>query len=450
MLTVESGLLIGLGFLIAGLLVLLFAPAYWARAVRITSAQIRATLPLNEAEIRAEHGRLRAQHALTIHDLERELEQMRQFSAHGRIEINRRDAEIAALVRRVDQLESDIEVSENARRVLEQTITDRVPDVERHLRDAQRALEQRDQEVARLRTESSKAFRALQEAIDIGDQRKAEIARLNLRLEAGGARARDTASESGKAETALKAELEALRAKTRAQDLTIQNLEARADITNGASGAGNGVPVGAAGTNDAAAPRARNGVAPPSSGSAQLIEALEATISSKEAEIEALKSALANTDDGEPQADAAGTGRSVSTRRGRGRRETRIEELDARLTSERERARSLQSELAAANEKLARQAANFMEEMRRLGGRGARTADRRRSEFEQSRKPSLRERIVDEAPANGAGHDVRPALASGSSERASPANDDLEPAAGNGKPQRRGLMARISNFDKAD
>jgi hypothetical protein len=49
-------MLVALGFLSAGLVALVIAPAFWARAVRMTDKRLRERLPVTEDEVRAEKG----------------------------------------------------------------------------------------------------------------------------------------------------------------------------------------------------------------------------------------------------------------------------------------------------------------------------------------------------------------------------------------------------------
>jgi len=100
--TIQSGMLIALGFLAAVLLGLLIAPALWRRAVRLTTRRIKTTMPLSEMEIEADRDRIRAEYAIKMHKLEMLVEQVKLTGARQQIEINRRDA-------RVNMLEADLE-----------------------------------------------------------------------------------------------------------------------------------------------------------------------------------------------------------------------------------------------------------------------------------------------------------------------------------------------------
>ena len=95
--TIQTGMLVALGFLAASLLALLVAPAFWSRAVRLTTRRIKETMPLTDVEIRADKDRIRAEYAIKVHKLESQVEQVRLAGARQQIEINRRDASINEL-----------------------------------------------------------------------------------------------------------------------------------------------------------------------------------------------------------------------------------------------------------------------------------------------------------------------------------------------------------------
>ena len=148
MISIQSAMLMALGFLAASLLGLLVASAFWSRAVRLTTARIKQSVPVSEPEIRADRDRLRAEYAIKVHKLEMQLEQAKLERARQLIDLNRRDASISTLETDAMQLKADLEENQNARRVLEQTVTDRLPRVEARLAEAKRLLFNRDREIA--------------------------------------------------------------------------------------------------------------------------------------------------------------------------------------------------------------------------------------------------------------------------------------------------------------
>ncbi|MEQ1920284.1 MAG: hypothetical protein ABL955_13920, partial [Elusimicrobiota bacterium] len=129
-------MLVALGILLASLIVVAVLPSYRRRVERLTSDDIRGSVPLTEAEIRADKDKLRAQYAIRVHKLEAEGEQLKLSAARQRIEMNRRDARITELHDADEALKAALEENVNARRVLEHTVTDRLPRLEQQLESA--------------------------------------------------------------------------------------------------------------------------------------------------------------------------------------------------------------------------------------------------------------------------------------------------------------------------
>ncbi len=97
MITIEMVMLAALGFLTAALLALFIAPLYRRRVARLTTQMLKRSMPLTEAEIRADKDRLRAEAAIRIHKLETKVEEAAEASARQMVELNRRDATISEL-----------------------------------------------------------------------------------------------------------------------------------------------------------------------------------------------------------------------------------------------------------------------------------------------------------------------------------------------------------------
>ena len=136
---------LALGLLIAAFAGLLILPAYRRRTIRLTTEAIKRSMPLTEAEIRADKDKLRADYVLSIHKLESKLEKATLAHARQRVDINRRDAAISALEGELEQLRGSLEEHENAHRVLEQTISIRAPIAAARsiMRPARRAFQSR-------------------------------------------------------------------------------------------------------------------------------------------------------------------------------------------------------------------------------------------------------------------------------------------------------------------
>lgn len=370
-------MLVALGFLAASLLGLLVASAFWARAVRLTTARIKQSMPVSEPEIKADRDRLRAEYAIKVHKLEMQLEQAKLARARQVIDINRRDASVATLESSVMQLKSDLEENQNARRVLEQTVADRLPRVEARLAEAKRVLFNRDREIAELATTAKRSKQALEEQSSINAQKNTQIERLTTALTTrGGGRNRQAPSDGIEGEIALRSEIEVLRNKTSEQALLIDRLQRRLghspalaappksaapaqadsdtervkrDVSE-AEAAISSVRAAAGGEGDAR-----------SAAFEREIRALTAKAEDQAGEIARLKAALAAF---EQQDGAAGGGLKDS----KIALKARLGSAQAHSDQQTATIAKLRAELAATHERLARQAAHFMGEMRRIGG----------------------------------------------------------------------------------
>ncbi|MGZ5919806.1 MAG: hypothetical protein ACXWJV_08420, partial [Hyphomicrobium sp.] len=120
------------------MLTLFLSPLYRRRVARLTTEFLKRSMPLTEAEIRADKDRLRAEYAIRIHKLEMTVEEAAEAAARQMVEHNRRAAAISSLEVDVARQRSSLEEHENARRVLEQTIMDRLPKVEHRLAEARK------------------------------------------------------------------------------------------------------------------------------------------------------------------------------------------------------------------------------------------------------------------------------------------------------------------------
>jgi hypothetical protein len=380
LISIQSGMLVALGFLIASLLALLLASAFWSRAVRLTTKRLKESMPMSEPEIRADLDRLRATYAIKVHKLETQLDQAKFERARQLIEINRRDASISALETDVVAIKSELDENLNARRVLEQTVADRLPKVEARLTEAKRLLFNRDREIAELAQGAKRHKAALEEATSINAQRSAEIERLSSALSTKGTRKRRTGGEpASDGEVALRAEAEALRTKTREQAMLIDRLQRRLGegyvvaAPSVSSGAGAAAPSAAAADQmdrlresladaETVLNLARTGAPLEETGRLERereLRALKARAEDQGGEIARLKAALAEFE----KAQDTGTGLKNS----RLALKARVGSAEAQAERQAETISRLRAELAAAHERLAQQAAHFMNEMRRIG-----------------------------------------------------------------------------------
>jgi chromosome segregation ATPase len=94
---VEPMMYIGIGFLVAGLLVIGVIPLVHARAVRLTQRRLEALTPLSMAEIQADKDQLRAEFAMSTRRLEMSVEQMKAKTTSQLAEIGKKSEAIGRL-----------------------------------------------------------------------------------------------------------------------------------------------------------------------------------------------------------------------------------------------------------------------------------------------------------------------------------------------------------------
>ncbi len=94
---IESTLFFTLGFLCAGFLALMIAPAIWRRAVNLTRRRIEASVPLTLNEIQADKDRLRAEFAMSTRRLEMSIKGFKEKAAEQIAEIGRSREELKRL-----------------------------------------------------------------------------------------------------------------------------------------------------------------------------------------------------------------------------------------------------------------------------------------------------------------------------------------------------------------
>lgn len=463
MITVYNAMLVVLGTLLAALVVLLLLPAYRRRVERFTTERIKRALPLTESEIRADKDRIRAEYATEIHKLEMKLEDAALGGARQSVEINRRDAQISELENLLQSQKTNVEEHQNARRVLEQTILDRLPKVEARLGEARRMLLQRDGEIASLVQTGARQTEALEQASQINVQLSQEAQRLRAALNTRAARNREAIGDPRfDGEVALRTEIEALRAKAQDQAQMIEKLQAAAAEGDEAEG------------NDEAA------------GQASEVARLKSELAKAEAGLLALESESSNTQrmaalEDENREQLSEIARLMAQLRtyedtARTRDEAdalsakaEISGLQAQVEEQKHTIEALRAEVAAGAERLARQAQHFREEMHRLSvqasegdkasGQGTAEAPRRplAERIAQPRvparssqasaeavRPASNSNVNAEAPPQRTAH----LKAVGGGDEASAADVKVEKAAST--PQRRSrLLERISNINKS-
>lgn len=213
---VQSILFFTLGFLTAGFLALMIAPAIWRRAVALTRRRIEASVPLSLADIQADKDRLRAEFAMSTRRLEMSIKGFKDKAAAQVIEINRNREELKRLSVERDGGSQSIAELEAKAGELQSELAKREDQLQRlgdRLAEADRALEERAIELEKLgRAYDEASFSASNRQIELV-ARESEVEKLagDLQLlrgqgKDGDQRMRDAAAEAKTARDALKAE----------------------------------------------------------------------------------------------------------------------------------------------------------------------------------------------------------------------------------------------------
>ncbi len=96
-----------LGFLVAGLLTLLFLPAFWRRALRLSMRRLQMLAPMSMEEVIAERDLLRAEFAVRERRLEQEVEAVKAGKAADLATIGRHASRVAEAEAELKKAEAD-------------------------------------------------------------------------------------------------------------------------------------------------------------------------------------------------------------------------------------------------------------------------------------------------------------------------------------------------------
>ena len=92
--SIEQAMYLALGFLIAGLVVLLFLPALWARASRLSMRRLQMLAPFTREEAIAQRDLLRADYAFRERKIAQDLEEAKAAKANHLLEIGRKTVQL--------------------------------------------------------------------------------------------------------------------------------------------------------------------------------------------------------------------------------------------------------------------------------------------------------------------------------------------------------------------
>ncbi|MBB6411839.1 hypothetical protein [Mesorhizobium sangaii] len=209
---VQSVLFFVLGFLCAGFLALMIAPAIWRRAVALTRKRIEASIPLTQTEILADKDRVRAEYAMSTRRLEISVKALREKVAEQLVEISRGHEAMKGLaIERMEknQVLSELGATSEMLRRREEELH-RLSDL---LKETERKLEKRALELEKLESmyddaSFSSSSRQIELVARESEMQKlaSDIALLRGQRKEADRRGQEIAAESKAARDALKAE----------------------------------------------------------------------------------------------------------------------------------------------------------------------------------------------------------------------------------------------------
>jgi predicted nucleic acid-binding Zn-ribbon protein len=181
---------VALGFLLASLLALMVAPAFWRRAVRLTRRRVEMTMPMSASDIQADKDQLRAEFAIELRRVEVALEKAKDKAARELVEANKRRVEISEIKTELEGTRGRLQEKDNANRVLEQTIRRRLPELEGRLKAAKEAMAELEAANNELRNTAGSQAEALKLARTTLNTQRGDIDQLRGALEGEAATSR--------------------------------------------------------------------------------------------------------------------------------------------------------------------------------------------------------------------------------------------------------------------
>jgi chromosome segregation ATPase len=169
---IEPVMYIGIGFLIAGLLVIGVIPLVHARAVRLTMRRLEALTPISRAEIQADKDQLRAEFAMAMSRLEMNVEQMKAKATSQAAEIGRKSDAIGRLKFELGEKTTALQALE----AKEGQLADEVRTLENELATRTGVLQETEGALASTRAELARIAANFKQSSLSSDTQRAELA----------------------------------------------------------------------------------------------------------------------------------------------------------------------------------------------------------------------------------------------------------------------------------
>jgi chromosome segregation ATPase len=177
---IEPVMYLGIGFLVAALLGLLFVPLVHNRAVRLTMKRLEAATPLSITEIRADKDQLRAEFAMSTRRLEMSVEKMKTKTTSQLAELGKKTDAINQLRKELGEKTATIFALE----ARDKTLRDQLRATEEEFQIKSASLREAERHLADKEAELTKLLGELGERSLLADGQRTEIATFRTQVEA--------------------------------------------------------------------------------------------------------------------------------------------------------------------------------------------------------------------------------------------------------------------------
>jgi chromosome segregation ATPase len=177
---IEPIMFVGIGFLVAGLLVIAVIPLVHARAERLTTRRLEALTPLSMAEIQADKDQLRAEFAMSTRRLEMSVEQLKAKTTSQLTEIGKKSDAIGRLKLELGEKTAALFALE----AKENQLTDELRSFRDDLTSKGAALAEMERALASTRAELAQARDNSSESSVTANSQRVELVALRAQAEA--------------------------------------------------------------------------------------------------------------------------------------------------------------------------------------------------------------------------------------------------------------------------
>jgi chromosome segregation ATPase len=176
---IEPIMFVGIGFLVASLLVIAVIPLVHARAVRLTMRRLEAVTPMSMAEIQADKDQLRAEFAMSTRRLEMSVEQMKTKTTSQLAEIGKKSDAVGRLKVELGEKTTALFALE----AKEKQLADDLQSTAQHLAATTATLGETERTLAQTQAELAKVTADFQDSSMTADSQRVELVALCTQVE---------------------------------------------------------------------------------------------------------------------------------------------------------------------------------------------------------------------------------------------------------------------------